>query len=463
MGKVPSLAALSGWNLSWGPTMPWWIAWLSLLSLICIAAAGAEPPSSKPKVAWTGRGSIRLLVQVPPRDLGERDRDEMPAEIPLDFSQLLRGRSETHRADLATVQVIRYDAQTGLPIEDGNYGHGRDASERPFRWYDGSIPYDFPEAMNAVSRTDGKIVRRPRVRGGYFFNVLGEWQRGRLVWMHTQVDKQPSFYAIYFDPLRKSKFPSQLPPRAWVGDGTPRCDKQGRSTMAADHCRVDLDDWNDDGLVDLIVGEHYGHVFWWPNLGTKSEPIFRYAKFVTEADKPLDAGLAAAPKVVDWNGDGVKDLLVGTHWNRLLYFQNEGSNRDRRLIYKGVVEVEGRPLEVPIRPLERGSPDVFKRDYYPVPEVADWDQDGDLDLLLGGYVTGRVFFYENQGPREDGTPRLRLRGPLSADGKPLNVNHWCAAPCLADLDADGDLDLLSGNMPMYLKPQERAKHQRTFL
>src|SRR5262249_29700472 len=57
-------------------------------------------------------------------------------------------------------------------------------------------------------------------------------------------------------------------------------------------------------------------------------------------------------------------------------------------------------------------------------------------------------WYENIGRRDDGTPNLSLRGPLLSDGKPLNVEHWCASPCVADFDGDGDLDLMSGNMPM---------------
>jgi hypothetical protein len=84
-------------------------------------------------------------------------------------------------------------------------------------------------------------------------------------------------------------------------------------------------------------------------------------------------------------------------------------------------------------------------------------------LLLGGYITGLIFFYENLGAKKDGTPRLKFRGPIHADGGLLNVGHWCAAPCLADFDGDGDLDLMSGNMPMHLTPEERAKQQNNFL
>ena len=63
----------------------------------------------------------------------------------------------------------------------------------------------------------------------------------------------------------------------------------------------------------------------------------------------------------------------------------------------GLLEADGKVLTLPIKPLQRGSEQIFKRDYYPVLETVDWDNDGDTDLLAGGYVTGRVFIYENQG------------------------------------------------------------------
>ena len=410
------------------------------------------------EVQWQGRGRFRLLVRVESSGVaGGRERDERPAELAVDLVAELTKLGVSERPNIATLQVMQIDEESGRALKYGA------TFERPFRWYDEAIPYQFPDFRDAVSRTKEAPVFRTRVRGGAFYNALGDWRRGRLAWVHSASAAKPALYAIYFDPLPEAGQPQRLPPRGWLGDGAPRCTPQGGTTMGADHCRVDLDDWNGDGLVDLIVGEHYGHILWWPNLGSKEQPVFRYGKFVMSDERPLDAGLAAAPKVVDWDGDGRRDLLVGAHWNRILFYRNTGSNDDRRLTYQGPVQLAGSPLEVPIRPLTRGQPGIFKRDYYPVLETVDWDGDGDTDLLAGGYVTGMIFFYENQGPGDDRTPRLVLRGPLQADGANLNVGHWCAAPAVADWDGDGDLDLMSGNMPMYVQPAERGRHERDHL
>ena len=162
-----------------------------------------------------------------------------------------------------------------------------------------------------------------------------------------------------------------------------RYDATGGPATAADHARIDVDDWNDDGLVDIILGEHYGHLFVWLNSGTKSTPQCTHSRFIFDASGVrIDVGSASTPKVVDWNGDGKKDLLVGAKWNRVLLFLNHGTNAKRRLTYAGLLQADEKVLQLPVAPLERGSETIFKRDYYPVLETADWN--GDVDLLAGG-------------------------------------------------------------------------------
>jgi hypothetical protein len=381
-------------------------------------------------------GKVRVFVRVPAADIGKRPRDEAPAEFHLAAKDFAAGR----RIDLASFQVVRWDGGRGKAV----------SGPLPLRWYDDAIPYDYPECEVNVHSTDG--VKLPFVthpRWGDFYNVLGDGAGGRLVWLHTQEGKLSADYAISFDLLPPGRTPDRMPPRGMVGDGSHRCAPLGATTTGMIHSRVTVADWNGDGLPDLLIGGARGQVLFYPNRGTRTKPEFPFARIVNaDGARPLDVGWSAAPLAVDWDGDGVTDLVCGAERNRILFFRNEGSNRAPRLVNKGFVKADGKPIELPVEPVPKSPKGIYALDYYPVLEAVDWNGDGRRDLLAGGAVTGRIFLFENVGTEADGTPRLTGRGSLEADGKPLNVGDWCAAPCAADFDGDGDLDLVSGNMPL---------------
>jgi hypothetical protein len=402
---------------------------LSGLTLLALGTQAFGPAADPPD------GMQRVVVRILPRDIGRRASDQMPAEFRLAAADFAAGR----RIDPGSLTVRRCDAD-GKSLSD----------PLPLRWYDDAVPYDFPEKEQNVHATDGihtTAVLRPR--WGDFFNPLGDGAGGRLVWLHTQEGAGPSYYAVSFRLLARGEVPERLAPRGFVGDGCHRCAPFGHGTTGMIHSRVAVADWDGDGLADLLVGGATGHVLVYRNTGTKVRPRFPHASLLCTADGvPLDVGWSAAPLAVDWDGDGLTDLLCGAERNRVLFFRNEGSNRAPRLVNRGFVRAGGRPLELPVAPVPKSPEGVYTLDYYPVLDAVDWNGDGRLDLLAGGYVTGRVYFYENVGTSADGKPELKARGPLEADGKPLNVGDWAAAPCAADFDGDGDIDLVAGNMPL---------------
>ena len=135
-----------------------------------------------------------------------------------------------------------------------------------------------------------------------------------------------------------------------------------------------------------------GTLLWYPNTGTRSGPRFTSARLiVTDEGAPLNIGYSSAPRVVDWDCDGDFDLIVGAEKESLVFFRNLGTVTSPIFHPEGLLCSDGKPIRIPRSPCEE-DPDgtIFPYAYYPVPDIVDWDGDGDLDLLTGGYITGRV-------------------------------------------------------------------------
>jgi hypothetical protein len=389
-----------------------------------------------------------VIVRVDPapeRERGART-DERPAEVRLEFASLLADAHIAGLPDPATFQVIRHDPQTGRPIKPALFAFARAEFDIPFRWYDAAIPYDFPECDVNISATEGKLRWVNRTRTGYFFECVGDAHDGRLAFVHRD-DGQTAWYAVYFDTIADGKFPAAPPPRGFVGDGLNRCEPIGHSTNGLIHSRVDVVDFNGDRLPDLLVGCSRGNIIWYPNVGKPGDWRFTCSRLLSTRDGlPVDVGYGSAPRAVDFDGDGRTDLLVGAERNRVVWYRNTGSEARPEFDYMGLVTADERPLELPVTPVPEG-PDVFKLDYYPVLDTVDFDGDGDLDLLAGGYITGRIYLYENKAGR-GAAMQLSFAGELLTEkGEAVDVG-WAAAPTFGDLDGDGDLDLISGSMPI---------------
>ena len=152
-------------------------------------------------------------------------------------------------------------------------------------------------------------------------------------------------------------------------------------------------------------------------------------------------------RYVDYEGDGDQDLVVGVgDWSDYVWdqaYDSEGRWRNGPLhgwVYL-IENVDGKYSDRPRKILAGGSPvDVYG---WPSPNFADFDGDGDLDLLCGEFLDGFTYF-KNIGTREkpDYATGFKLSGD---DGNPLVMHLQMITPTAFDWDSDGDQDLIVGD------------------
>ena len=238
---------------------------------------------------------------------------------------------------------------------------------------------------------------------------------------------------------------------------------------------VKLWDMDNDGDLDMIVGnkieptnQKTSLMFVFENTGTATVPAFEYKETLD-----LISTYHQNPAIADIDADGDLDFLIGK-WNKeIALWRNDGSASDYAFtevadVYRALTRGQNAaPALVDLDNdgdydlvageasgslnywVNNGTPqepafelvsdtwldiDIGRRSF---PTFADMDGDGDQDMIVGSELDG-LFLWENVGTPE--VFQFEERGTLDIDTQAI------ASPEFADIDGDGDLDLFIGGI-----------------
>ncbi len=229
-------------------------------------------------------------------------------------------------------------------------------------------------------------------------------------------------------------------------------------------------DFNGNGILDLVVGDEDGRVAFIEGTGALADgvPQFLPPRYFRQRADALKFGALSAPVSVDWDGDGLEDLIVGDTAGHIGFIKNLGGDPPR---WAAPVYLAAGDRLLREQAGYNGSiqgPAEAKWGYTN-PSVGDWDGDGLLDIVTNG-IWGKIMFHRNIGTKT--APRLAAGEPIRVawDGptpKPswvwwtpepgTLVTQWRTTPKLIDWNGDGLLDLVMLDHEGYLAFFERRR------
>lgn len=227
-------------------------------------------------------------------------------------------------------------------------------------------------------------------------------------------------------------------------------------------------DWDGDGDFDLVAGEFAGTIHLYENIGSASKPQFRTPVLVWAEGRYIQItrdgvfggkhwhGMAGYPSVacVDWNRDGLFDLVVPNETNRVFWFRNVGwrghplFGSRQQILPDGFTDspeklertrklAEDRNVPNHPYPLEEDIPFFWRTRL----AIADYTGDGLEDIIAVNGVRNLVL-YERYKAKSGGLGLRPGRQLFFDDGAPIQNPRYIKLRNV-DWNSDGLVDLVA--------------------
>ncbi|MCA9263135.1 MAG: VCBS repeat-containing protein, partial [Planctomycetales bacterium] len=230
---------------------------------------------------------------------------------------------------------------------------------------------------------------------------------------------------------------------------------QGPAEAKWGYTTLSVNDWDQDGKLDIVANSIWGKVVWFRNSGTPQEPNLESAQpvHVTWDDSPsypswnwwkpapheLVTQWRTTPFAIDLNDDTLIDLVMLDHEGYLAWFPRERLTDDQLTLRPGRRVFLDADTSSPLQLNSQRAGRSGRRKF----TLVDWDQDGDLDLLANAQ---NVELWENTSGNAPLPWHFKNQGLL---GEATLAGHT-TSPTTVDWNHDGIPELLVGAEDGYL-------------